>query len=44
MVRRYGGVGAWIVRHVDKINIDDPHASATGRPAFELRGSASPLG
>jgi deazaflavin-dependent oxidoreductase (nitroreductase family) len=35
-VRRYGGLGAWIVRHVDKIDIDDPVAAAAGRPVFEL--------
>jgi deazaflavin-dependent oxidoreductase (nitroreductase family) len=29
-------VGSWIVRHLDKIDIDDPAASAVGRPIFEL--------
>lgn len=36
LVRRYGGLGAWIVRHVDKIDIHDPVAAARGRPVFEL--------
>ena len=36
LVRRYGGLGAWIVRHVDKIDIRDPVAAARGRPVFEL--------
>jgi deazaflavin-dependent oxidoreductase (nitroreductase family) len=35
-VRRYGGPGAWIVRRVDKIDIDDPVGAAKGRPVFEL--------
>jgi deazaflavin-dependent oxidoreductase (nitroreductase family) len=30
---RFGG---WFVRNVDKIDIDDPVASAKGRPVFEL--------
>src|SRR5262249_4901736 len=36
LVRRYGGVGAWIVQHVDRIDIADPRAAADGRPVFEL--------
>jgi deazaflavin-dependent oxidoreductase (nitroreductase family) len=36
MVRRYGGPGAWIVRHVDKIDIEDPVGAAAGKPVFEL--------
>jgi hypothetical protein len=36
LVRRFGGVGAWIVRHIDKIDIDDPVAAAQGRPVFRL--------
>ena len=28
--------GAWFVRNVDKIDIDDPVAAARGRPVFEL--------
>ena len=30
---RFGG---WIVRNVDKIDIDNPEAAAVGRPIFEL--------
>ena len=30
-------LGAWIVRHLDKIDIDHPVAAAEGRPVFELR-------
>jgi hypothetical protein len=29
-------LGAWFVRSVDKIDIDDPVAAAEGRPVFEL--------
>jgi deazaflavin-dependent oxidoreductase (nitroreductase family) len=29
-------LGAWIVRHLDKIDIDHPVAAAEGRPVFEL--------
>jgi deazaflavin-dependent oxidoreductase (nitroreductase family) len=36
VVRRYGGLGAWIVRNVDKIDIADPSGAARGRPVFEL--------
>ncbi len=40
LVRRFGGLGAWIVRNVDKIDIDDPQSAASGRPVFELREEA----
>ena len=40
MVRRYGSIGAWIVEHVDRIDVHDPQAAADGRPVFELRPSA----
>jgi deazaflavin-dependent oxidoreductase (nitroreductase family) len=30
-------LGAWIVRTVDKIDIDNPEEAAKGRPVFELR-------
>jgi deazaflavin-dependent oxidoreductase (nitroreductase family) len=30
-------LGSWIVRHLDKIDIDHPSAAAAGRPVFELR-------
>lgn len=36
-VRRYGSLGAWIVRKVDKIDINNPTDAANGRPVFELR-------
>jgi deazaflavin-dependent oxidoreductase (nitroreductase family) len=29
-------IGGWIVRHVDKINYDNPVEAAKGRPVFEL--------
>lgn len=29
-------LGSWIVRHIDKIDIDHPEAAAEGRPVFEL--------
>jgi deazaflavin-dependent oxidoreductase (nitroreductase family) len=29
-------VGSWIVRHVDRIDLDDPVEAARGRPVFEL--------
>jgi deazaflavin-dependent oxidoreductase (nitroreductase family) len=32
-------VGAWIVRHLDRIDIDHPEEAAKGRPVFELRPS-----
>ena len=30
-------LGAWIVRNVDKIDIDKPEEAAKGRPVFELQ-------
>lgn len=30
-------LGAWIVRHIDKVDIDNPVEAAQGRPVFELR-------
>jgi deazaflavin-dependent oxidoreductase (nitroreductase family) len=30
-------IGSWIVRHLDKIDVDHPVAAAAGRPVFELR-------
>jgi deazaflavin-dependent oxidoreductase (nitroreductase family) len=32
--------GEWFVRHVDKIDIDDPVAAVEGRPVFELHPPA----
>jgi deazaflavin-dependent oxidoreductase (nitroreductase family) len=29
-------VGAWIVRHLDKVDVDHPEEAAEGRPVFEL--------
>ena len=29
-------IGSWFVRHIDKIDIDNPVAAAEGRPVFEL--------
>jgi deazaflavin-dependent oxidoreductase (nitroreductase family) len=29
-------LGSWIVRHIDKIDIDHPEAAAEGRPVFEF--------
>jgi deazaflavin-dependent oxidoreductase (nitroreductase family) len=43
LVRRYGGLGAWIVRNVDKIDIDDPVGAAAGRPVFELTPIRRPV-
>jgi deazaflavin-dependent oxidoreductase (nitroreductase family) len=34
---RRAWLGAWFVRHVDKIDIDHPEEAAEGRPVFELR-------
>jgi deazaflavin-dependent oxidoreductase (nitroreductase family) len=34
--------GAWFVRTVDKIDIDDPVAAAVGRPVFELLPLSTP--
>ena len=30
-------LGAWIVRHIDKVDVDNPTEAAEGRPVFELR-------
>ena len=35
-VARQTRLGAWIVRHLDKIDIDHPVEAAQGRPVFEL--------
>jgi deazaflavin-dependent oxidoreductase (nitroreductase family) len=37
LVRRYGPLVEWIVRHVDKVDLVDPVRAAEGRPVFELR-------
>jgi len=29
-------IGSWIVRYVDRIDIDDPAGAAEGRPVFQL--------
>jgi deazaflavin-dependent oxidoreductase (nitroreductase family) len=29
-------VGAWIVRHIDRIDLDHPEEAARGRPVFEI--------
>jgi deazaflavin-dependent oxidoreductase (nitroreductase family) len=29
-------VGAWIVRHLDQVDVDHPEEAAQGRPVFEL--------
>ena len=29
-------VGAWIVRHIDQVDLDHPEEAARGRPVFEL--------
>lgn len=36
LVRRYGGIAPWIVRHVDHIDVGDPVGAARGRTVFEL--------
>jgi deazaflavin-dependent oxidoreductase (nitroreductase family) len=36
LVRGYGGIAPWIVKHVDHIDISDPVGAARGRPVFEL--------
>ena len=33
---RRSRLGSWIVRHIDKIDIDHPEAAVEGRPVFEL--------
>jgi deazaflavin-dependent oxidoreductase (nitroreductase family) len=39
VARRYGRLAMWIVRHVDKIDIDNPEEAAVGRPVFELHAA-----
>lgn len=41
VVRYYGWLAMWIVRNVDKIDIDNPVEAAQGRPVFELRRGPS---
>ncbi|HLZ28107.1 MAG TPA: nitroreductase family deazaflavin-dependent oxidoreductase [Chloroflexota bacterium] len=41
LARRYGWLALWIVRNVDKIDIDRPVEAAQGRPVFELRRGRS---
>ena len=42
LARHYGWLAMWIVRNVDKIDIDEPAEAAQGRPVFELyRGPSS---
>lgn len=36
LTRRYGWLAMWIVRNVDKIDINKPKEAAQGRPVFEL--------
>jgi deazaflavin-dependent oxidoreductase (nitroreductase family) len=36
LVRRYGGIAPWIVKHVDHIDVRDPVGAARGRTVFEL--------
>jgi deazaflavin-dependent oxidoreductase (nitroreductase family) len=36
LVRQYGKLAMWIVRYIDRIDIDNPVESAVGRPVFEL--------
>ena len=36
LVRRYGGMAPWIVKHVDHIDVRDPVGAARGRTVFEL--------
>ena len=44
LVRQYGWLAMWIVRNVDKIDIDNPVEAAQGRPVFELRRGPSAVG
>jgi deazaflavin-dependent oxidoreductase (nitroreductase family) len=37
LARRYGRLAMWIMRNVDKIDIDDPLEAAQGCPVFELQ-------
>jgi deazaflavin-dependent oxidoreductase (nitroreductase family) len=39
LARRNGWLAMWIVRNVDKIDINNPREAAQGRPVFELRPS-----
>ena len=39
LVRRYGWLAEWIVRTIDKVDIDHPVEAAEGRPVFELHSS-----
>jgi deazaflavin-dependent oxidoreductase (nitroreductase family) len=32
-------VGAWIVHHLDKVDVNNPEEAADGRPVFELYGA-----
>jgi hypothetical protein len=36
-VARQTRIGGWIVRTIDKIDIDHPEEAVQGRPVFELR-------
>ena len=35
-IARGSRLGGWFVRHVDKIDIEQPEAAAVGRPVFEI--------
>jgi hypothetical protein len=37
LARSYGWLATWIVRNVDKIDLDNPLEAAQGRPVFELK-------
>jgi deazaflavin-dependent oxidoreductase (nitroreductase family) len=41
LARQYGWLAMWIVRNVDKIDVDNPVEAAQGRPVFELRRGPS---
>jgi deazaflavin-dependent oxidoreductase (nitroreductase family) len=49
LARRYGRLAMWIVRYVDRIDIDNPLEAVQGRPVFELTrrspgaGQTSPI-
>jgi deazaflavin-dependent oxidoreductase (nitroreductase family) len=36
LIRQYGGIAPWIVKHVDHIDVADPLGAARGRTVFEL--------
>jgi deazaflavin-dependent oxidoreductase (nitroreductase family) len=36
LVRHYGGIAAWIVKHIDHIDVGDPVGAVHGRTVFEL--------